>query len=184
LIIRLDPARSERTSWTESVEVSPAELGAPELTALSPVEVEGTLTPAPPDFVLEARLAFRVTIACDRCTRPVEMPVESELRLVVVPVAGPVRRRGERATDEVELRESDLGVVEVAGESLDTRPLVLEQVQLELPSRPLCRDDCAGLCPRCGADRNLGECACGPGEADPRWAGALAALKSKLDGDA
>jgi uncharacterized protein len=50
--------------------------------------------------------------------------------------------------------------------------------------QPLCREDCRGLCPRCGADLNEGECACEPGPVDNRWAG-LAQLKSsgKLEKD-
>lgn len=179
MIVRLDPALAERSTWAESVAVSPAELGVPEVVDLSPIEVAGSLAPAAPDFVLEARIAFRVTVACDRCTRPVEQPVTSSFRLIVVPSAA-----SRREPDEVELREEELGVVEAAGESLDTRPLVVEQVLLELPAHPLCREDCAGLCPRCGADLNLGPCGCAPAEPDSRWGAALAALRSKLDGDA
>jgi uncharacterized protein len=48
---------------------------------------------------------------------------------------------------------------------------VRDAVVLEMPFSPLCRPDCLGLCARCGGDRNLGECSCGP-EVDPRW-GAL-----------
>jgi uncharacterized protein len=49
-----------------------------------------------------------------------------------------------------------------------------------LPMSVLCRDDCAGLCPRCGADLNEGSCDCTDDEMDPRWA-ALEALRMKLD---
>ena len=52
---------------------------------------------------------------------------------------------------------------------------------LLLPTHPLCREDCAGLCPRCGADRNRVACGCAAGETDPRWA-ALAAFKAKDGG--
>src|SRR5205823_13299957 len=58
----------------------------------------------------------------------------------------------------------------VAGEgSIDIEPMVRDVVLLSMPFSPLCRPDCAGLCERCGGDRNLGECACGPVAADPRW---------------
>jgi uncharacterized protein len=49
---------------------------------------------------------------------------------------------------------------------------------LALPSRRLCREECKGLCPVCGADLNAGECACEPGGTDPRWS-ALADWKDK-----
>jgi uncharacterized protein len=54
------------------------------------------------------------------------------------------------------------------GEQLDLAPMIRELVILELPTAPLCRPDCAGLCPRCGAELANGPCSCKP-EIDPRW---------------
>ena len=53
---------------------------------------------------------------------------------------------------------------------IDLEPLVRETVLLELPMAPLCRDDCPGLCPDCGADRNGADCGHAAGGTDPRWA--------------
>ncbi|MGH9183294.1 MAG: YceD family protein [Acidimicrobiales bacterium] len=52
---------------------------------------------------------------------------------------------------------------------IDVAPVVREAVLLELPQAPLCSPACAGLCPRCGADRNEGPCGCPSPEPDPRW---------------
>lgn len=60
--------------------------------------------------------------------------------------------------------------------TVDLTELVRDAVLLELPVAPLCDDDCAGLCPTCGIDRNEGECGCAAEETDPRWA-ALADLR-------
>ena len=56
------------------------------------------------------------------------------------------------------------------GDRLDLGEVVREQVLLALPLKPLCREDCRGLCPRCGQNRNLGPCGCPPPEepGDPR----------------
>ena len=54
-----------------------------------------------------------------------------------------------------------------------------EQVLLSLPVRTLCKPDCKGLCPRCGANRNLQPCSCDEGPSDPRWE-ALAGLRSRI----
>ena len=54
-------------------------------------------------------------------------------------------------------------------DEIDLEPLARETVMLELPHAPLCREDCQGLCPQCGADRNEGTCSCAPPR-DPRWA--------------
>jgi uncharacterized protein len=69
------------------------------------------------------------------------------------------------------------------GEQLDLRPMVRELVLMELPAAPLCREDCAGICPTCGADRNVEPCDCPSVTGDPRWA-ALDALRSPPEGDA
>ncbi len=53
-------------------------------------------------------------------------------------------------------------------DEIDLEPLAREAVMLELPQAPLCREDCQGLCPTCGADRNESTCSCEPAT-DPRW---------------
>ena len=58
------------------------------------------------------------------------------------------------------LQAEDLGVVYVEDHELDTEPLLFEQVQINIPMKPLCRPECAGLCPHCGADLNAGACSC------------------------
>jgi len=67
----------------------------------------------------------------------------------------------------------------VVGEHLETAPLVAEQVLLEVPMKPLCRADCLGLCPRCGADRNLTPDCCRDERGDARWE-ALGELRDRL----
>ena len=62
------------------------------------------------------------------------------------------------------------------GDRIDLEPLARETVLLELPLAPLCQDDCAGLCPECGADRNAGDCGHALEAVDERWA-ALSELK-------
>lgn len=176
--IRLDSARFEPLRWQESVAIPAEELEPLGLKALDPVAVDGTLTFADPNFWLEMRLETRATVACDRCLKPVELPIGASVQLMV--------ERGESRRGEVgerELKRDDLGVLEVEGDSFESALLVREQIVLELPAKPLCRSDCAGLCPRCGGDRNLGECTCDDAPADPRWE-ALVALRDKLEGRA
>lgn len=58
----------------------------------------------------------------------------------------------------------------VAGEEIILDPWIRQDVLLALPYRPLCRQDCAGLCPVCGGNRNIFPCQCGEKQTDPRWA--------------
>lgn len=77
---------------------------------------------------------------------------------------------------------TDPDAFEIVGEQLDLRPVARELVLLDTPATPLCRPDCAGLCPTCGINRNEDTCSCEGPPADPRWS-ALDQLKSVADGD-
>ncbi len=103
---------------------------------------------------------------------------------VSAPWTGECRRclgdaSGALRADVVELFEEDHDPDEtypLEPDRLDLEPLARDAVLLELPLAPLCRADCQGLCPMCGADLNQAGCDCPVGGADPRWA-ALNALR-------
>jgi uncharacterized protein len=73
------------------------------------------------------------------------------------------------------------------GDLIDLEPVAREAVLLSLPLAPLCRDDCPGLCPRCGIDRNEATCDCRIELSDPRWSALddlhLSQLEGELDGE-
>ncbi len=69
---------------------------------------------------------------------------------------------------QIEPLDPDAYVIEDG--QLDLAPLVRETVLLDLDSERLCRDDCAGLCPVCGVDRNTTKCSCDTAVRDDRWA--------------
>jgi uncharacterized protein len=75
---------------------------------------------------------------------------------------------------------TDPDAFELVGDRLDLAPMVREVIVLDAPASPLCRDDCRGLCPQCGIDRNLDTCSCSGDVADPRWS-ALDQLKDLLE---
>jgi uncharacterized protein len=93
---------------------------------------------------------------CRRCAEPVsgELTVRVRERYADDPVAGPAE---------------DDELYPITDDVVDLGPLVRDALVLELPMAPLCREDCAGLCPQCGANRNEGECGC-VAPRDPRWA--------------
>jgi uncharacterized protein len=189
--IWLDQVREEPFNWEETENIAPEALDRPEVLELGPVAWSGEVVYADPDYLLRGRLAYDQTLACIRCLRPHTVATSAEVELMIVVESHPRKPppRPQRAVEAehegelLRLREGDLDTVAVAEEVLDTRPLVLEQLQLNVPMKPLCRPDCRGLCPACGADLNErgGDCACAGPEPDPRWA-ALAALKGRLGG--
>ena len=178
MMIRLDAARYEPFLWQESIALNEEENRALDLLEISPIHCRGSLTSTAPDFLLQVRMDYEQTVACNRCLTPVRQPVQSALDLVLVE-----RARRRESSDDSELDEQELGIVEVEGGVFDSRPWIIEQVELALPMKPLCREDCAGLCPQCGQDLNEGRCSCVRENVDPRWA-ALAMLKAPRSGGA
>lgn len=173
MVIRLDKVRDEPFRWHETLEIDIDELERPEILALGSVEWGGEVTYAAPAFHVHADYRFELTQACSRCLRPVVMPVAGSCDLLVSVGAASA------ASGEHQLHEEDLGQVTVPDERLDTRSLLVEQLQLEVPMHPLCRPDCRGLCPHCGAELDAGPCGCQTSAGDPRWE-ALASLRDKL----
>ena len=118
-----------------------------------------------------------VTVACSRCVEPVRIPIDEKLRVTFMPRHELPAEDAEDAEDAepgegAEIAEEDLDLFPYDGDSIDLEPLFREQLVLAVPFAPLCREDCKGLCPQCGTDRNTGTCSCEP-PIDPR----LAALK-------
>ena len=107
---------------------------------------------------------MRLAATCSRCLEPVEMTVgwhmEEEFFAIVDINSGAARPAPE---DESAFTLS-------ANHELDLTEAVRQYAALAVPLKPLCRDDCAGLCPVCGQSRNSGACTCPPAVADPRWA--------------
>jgi len=172
--IWLDQVREEPFNWDETQSIRPESLDRPELLALGPVSWRGQVVFADPGYFLRARISYEQTLSCNRCLKPIVEPVKAEVELMIL-----VERHPETGGEHA-LRERDLGTLFIQGEVLETDPILIEQLQLNVPMKPLCRADCKGLCPECGADLNEGACSCAETRTDPRWA-ALAVLKSRFE---
>jgi uncharacterized protein len=117
-----------------------------------------------------------LSLECARCIEPFPLAVEQSLDLFFLPHEAD---RPDEEEDEVELSDRDMVVAYYEGDRLDLGETVREQLYLALPMRSLCRQDCKGRCPTCGANLNAGACGC-PREVaptDPR----LLPLKKILD---
>jgi uncharacterized protein len=110
-----------------------------------------------------------VTVACSRCVTPVALPIDEQLRVTFMPTAEMPADDADDSEDGVEVDSEDLDLFPFDGEVVDLEPLLREQFVLAVPYAPLCREDCKGLCPQCGIDRNSATCTCEP-PIDPRLA--------------
>lgn len=118
---------------------------------------------------------FRVEIerSCDRCLEPYPVTLQGEFSLnLTVGPPGAVEFEREHGC-----RADEMDTVHLAAEVVDVSDLLVQQLLLALPQKNLCRRQCRGLCPGCGADLNQGECACSTRESDSPFS-ILAKLKS------
>jgi uncharacterized protein len=127
-------------------------------------------------FQVEGRITGKVILACSRCLAATECPLRNTFRLTFARrIPGDV---ADSPPEARELQAEELGGVLFEGDQIDFRDIIQEQVILAIPMQPICRQDCRGLCARCGANMNDGPCDCRVDEVDPR----LAILKTlKLD---
>jgi uncharacterized metal-binding protein YceD (DUF177 family) len=111
-------------------------------------------------------------VACGRCVTEVRLDIDDRLRVTFLPKAEMPTEEESGGEDGAEVNEDDLDVFPYEGDWVDLEPLFREEFVLAIPYAPLCREDCKGLCPQCGIDRNSATCTCEK-PIDPR----LAALK-------
>ncbi len=140
---------TERIGFDRSFPWDPDENGI----RSSALGFSGSVSLSAGEWLLEGVAACTLTSVCARCLAPVS-------RAFSVPVKTWVLKENDEERDAVVMEN----------EAIDLFSVAEEAVLLELPLRLLCREDCKGLCPKCGKDLNAGECACEKKEIDPRLA--------------
>jgi uncharacterized protein len=152
-------------------EFAPAEIGqgGQDVRPIGPVRFEGRLQKhGEGRYRLTGRLRAVLAFDCGRCLEPFTLPVDTDVDLTYVPhpvATGPAR------DEEIELSDDDLTTAFYRDQVLNLADMVREQFYLAMPMRPLCRDDCRGLCPHCGTNLNVDTCQCTNTWEDPRLAG-------------
>jgi uncharacterized protein len=122
-------------------------------------------------FQLSGTVTTVLELPCSRCLEPFATPVDNQFDLRYQPHA---HAAGSGHEAERQIEEDDLSTAFYDNDQIDLGQLMREQFYLSLPMKPLCRDDCRGLCPICGTNLNRGTCDCKREWEDPR----LAVLKS------
>lgn len=145
------------------IEIDPESIGldSPVLAPGTPISVELDAESLTDGVVVTGRVRAGFRGECRRCLGPVEGFVDVDVQ------------------ELYQVQVTDPDAFPIVGDQIDLVPVVRENVLLELPDAPVCRPDCAGLCPICGVDRNLLACTCTVETRDPRWA-ALEGLRDQL----
>ena len=150
--ISLDPLAFEyvlERDWWHSEEFEDHLLGLD-----SPLGVRMRISPAGDKYVLEGNLKGGVLVRCDRCLGSYHQDLNAVFHIfLALPLP-------ESEETEVEIQEEDMAADFIRGEEIDLDEIVREQVYLSLPMKCLCREDCKGLCPKCGTNLNKGRCQC------------------------
>lgn len=125
---------------------------------------------------IRGRLEAAVGQECARCLAPAPSRIDQEIDLFFLPESDTAPEQDDE--QGVELADRDLVVAYYGNDFLDLSAIVREQILLAQPMKRLCREDCRGVCPTCGADRNQTTCSCAPDSAKDSPFRALAALKA------
>lgn len=150
------PGASRRVERAERLENLSTEMAS--VPEGSPVEFDLLLESVVEGILASGTLSSEMTFRCARCLKEFTGEVEVRVRELFAHTV---------------LEDEDH--YPITDEQIDLEPMARDALLLQVPFSPLCTSDCLGLCSRCGGDRNLDECSCGP-EVDERWA-ALSSMR-------
>ena len=141
------------------------------LVSISPAHLVGEVSRVENGYALSARLTWSGQLECSRCLTPYDFANDEEFSLLLYP-------RGPVAEKELSLERDDFDAYFYDDAMLAVSPIAEERIQMAVPMKPLCREECRGLCAQCGTDLNVSECDFVFEEVDPRWR-ALQLLKKE-----
>jgi len=127
----------------EKLALDTIEHGGERLQLIGPVAFKGTLGNVAGGLILKGRVSLELKTYCHRCLEDVLLPLEFDMQ--------------ERFS-HTESQDDDTYRIEK--DTIDLETVILDNIELNLPARFLCREDCRGLCPVCGTNRNKDKCSC------------------------
>jgi uncharacterized protein len=139
---------------------------------LEPIEVRATAELIEGQIRVSGTLHTRLELVCARCLEEVTEEVSREFDLYYR------HCKDEPRAEEMRLKDDDTEIGFFEGEGIFLTDILAEQVLLAIPVKVICRSDCRGLCPQCGANQNSEDCRCETRSSDPRMA-PLARLKQQ-----
>jgi uncharacterized protein len=135
-----------------------------EFQQVEPLEVRATAELVDGQIRIYGSFHTRVEFGCARCLETVSEEMSRNFDLFYRPLSTVARE------EEVELKTADTDIAFFNGDGLFLADVLAEQVNLLIPMKVICRSDCRGLCPHCGANLNAEECRCETHSPDPRFA--------------
>jgi uncharacterized metal-binding protein YceD (DUF177 family) len=164
-------------SYSRTYSVPSDELDRVEIVNISPVAIAARASKGdlPAEYIAEGSAKFTADLACSRCVEPYPFASSSSFHLRFRPRPELPQQDG----GELEIAPNELDVEFYTERAVSLRELALEQIQLFIPMKPLCDQNCLGLCPQCGVNRNRESCSCEISVVGERW-GALREIQKVL----
>ena len=160
--LSLDAVLDEPLPFAFELYFSTAGLDREPLLEISPVRLEGEISRIEKGFAFNARIAYGGRLECSRCLASYPFQTREDFSLVLA-------KRPPAAGGEISLEGEDFDAYFYDEPVLPVAPIAEERIQMSVPMKPLCREECRGLCPLCGEDLNAADCGCALETADPRW---------------
>lgn len=160
MIIDIDRLPHDGLQVSKDFDFFNADLVEENTVFLEPVHADLTVKKVDEEIFITGRLTTRLSFICSRCLSPFEFKVDSRFDLAYLP------EELEIAKDQLE--EEDMNYLYFYSRKIDLNDVVLEQLNLTFPLRPLCEEDCQGICPVCGKIIKEGDCSCAGTDLDPR----------------
>jgi uncharacterized protein len=170
MIIDLAEIESSPRAFDFTVPATDIDLDDVDLRLNGDVRVQGEVIKRSAQLDVKGSISGSAELDCTRCLEPVPRDLNFDFAVSFV---APENFANDRER-EVAAEDLDLDVLE--SDRINLTEVAREQILLNLPEQVFCREDCKGLCEKCGANRNLIDCKCDSDEIDPRWA-ALKNLK-------
>jgi uncharacterized protein len=158
--IELKNLKEEISSILFQLTPEELELSSEEASFVKPVEVELTLKRCGDSYFCSGIAKTEANIECSRCLESYSHPLRAKLDFLV---------KVEKDRIQIEYQDQAEPLVFPGNQFFSINNLVKEAILINLPLKPLCSDDCKGLCPMCGVNLNLSSCKCKREKLDPRW---------------
>ncbi len=165
---------SQKLNLEESPEV--LKLEAEGATFEKSVKVELSVSKSQDQLICRGKVKTSVKLECSRCLTEYDQNISSDLDFVI-DLAGNLSAGS--IGDGMKSEEEGYFVADPSSTFFEIDDLVREAIILSLPLKPLCSEDCKGLCPICGTDLNRSQCSCVKEKTDPRWDQLKGLLKKK-----
>lgn len=160
MLILVDKLPEEGLEISQDFEFSSSELVDESALFLKPTHVEMHIKKIGDKIQIKGKIETCLSLVCSRCLVPFKFFVDSKYDLVYLPE--------ELDSIKEELKDSDMSSFFYRNRQIDMRGVILEQLNLTFPVKPLCSEECQGICPVCGKNQRFGKCDCGVKDSDPR----------------